>query len=219
MAKKATAQYKQVKNARRQANTRIKRLTKDLQAATSAKAKANITRKIEQFRDALESVRTYSSATGKRVRTSAQVAENLKNLQQLNFSENVLVRGTRRANEATKVEINKASVGMPSIYSETQVKIFYRETMKAWQNVPIEKRNEAIMKYYGEKNLSKLFEEVTRDEKAQEWQWALEVAKNPEASDEDKKRAFEIIKDNQDEFVVSPDLKQSSINIPDIPTD
>lgn len=219
MAKKATAQYKQVKNARRQANTRIKRLTKDLHAATSAKAKENITRKIEQFRDALESVRTYSSVTGKRVRTSTQVAENLKELQRLNFNENARIRGNKAANKATEIEINKASVVASSIYKESQVHIFYRMTQKYWQNSKIENRNDAIMAAKGKYNLANLFEEITSDEKAIEWQWAVEVSKDADASEEDKKKAFKILNDNKDQFQSSPNSKKSNANIPDIPVD
>lgn len=214
---KRTRQYKDVKNARAQAQRRINKLQGMLSTTQYKETRESIQSRLAQYNKALEGVRTYSSKTGKRVRTSEQVAQNLKTLRALNFENNDLVQSMKQANKAMQIEINRASVGLSDVYTKEQVHIFYRETMKYWQNVSnIENRNEAIMKGMGMNNLQKLFKEVTGDEKAIQKQWAMNVINDENATEEDRKKAFDILKDNEDDFQKSPNMNKSDKNIPDI---
>lgn len=201
---KATQQYKRVSNERAKASRRINALQKQLAGAQSPQARIKLQGRITQYQNAIEATRMYSSETGKRVRNRAEIATNLEQLTRINNANSGLVRSQKKANQATQIEINRASVGIESKYTEEQVHYFYRETMKAWQNAPAEQRNEAILNYYGERNLANLFEQITGPEDARQTMWAIETLKNPESSDDDKLTAMNILQDNEDEYVKSP---------------
>lgn len=81
--------------------------------------------------------------------------------------------------------IAQASVGGVSTVSKEEVKIFYGATQKAWEGLPIEKRNQAIKDYFGVETLEEAWEKVFETESAQN---ALKEARRnqePISSDSD----------------------------------
>lgn len=213
MAKTGTSNYaNKTRYERRKANRRIKALQDDLSSAKSQKARSRIRGAISEIEKAIEATRTYSKETGKRIRTAAEVAANVANLARLNISNTFLVGSNKKRNLATAKQINMAGsrdegTRAASQYTKEQVRIFYRATQKAWDrpDVPIERRNEAIMRYYGSHVLSELFDEITTDARNQAIQRANAIIANPENfTDEDRQWAFEVIADNQDDFQLSP---------------
>lgn len=201
----ATERYRRIKNERRRAKTRIKRLEKKLTQVKSQTAVARIKRDIKNIQDAVDATYTYSPTTGKKIRDVQEVSANIENMTRVNNQYSSVVQSNRKSNLATQIEINKASVGESAEYTEDQVHIFYRATQKAWENVPIERRNQAILDYYGYDNLAEAFEEVTSNQKNKDIQRALNIVQNPdEYTDDDRKWAYDVIKDNEDDFQLSP---------------
>lgn len=85
-------------------------------------------------------------------------------------------RGERRRSfNIFRQEMRMASQGVPSAlgdFGREKVKIFWRYTQNIWQrpDVPPEKRLEVIMKAYGAKSLSELFDTIMqRNEKVLEY--------------------------------------------------
>lgn len=196
---KNISQYQKARNARRKAQRRINALEKQLTTAGNHNTREKLKGRIKELTKAVEETRTYSSETGKRVRTASDVAANINRLEKLNKDFSYLTTSQTRSNKAVEVEINRASVGVESMYTETQVKVFYRATQKAWQNRPIAERNKAILDYYGEKSLKKVFEDVVSNEQNSNVQKAIDILQNgSEATDDEKAWALEQLQDNDD---------------------
>lgn len=196
---KNTKQYQKARNERRKAQRRIKALEQQMQKAGNSKTRSKLKGRIEELTKAVESTRMYSTETGKRVRTQSDVAANIEQLSRINSNFSYLTKSQTRSNKSVEIEINRASVGESSMYTNTQVKVFYRATQKAWQNSPIADRNKAILDYYGEKSLKKVFEDVVNNEQNSNVQKAIEILQNgSEATDEEKAWALEQLQDNDD---------------------
>lgn len=196
---KNTKQYQKARNERRKAQRRIKALEQQMQKAGNSKTRSKLKGRIEELTKAVESTRMYSTETGKRVRTQSDVARNIEQLSRINSDFSYLTKSQTRSNKSVEIEINRASVGESSMYTNTQVKVFYRATQKAWQNSPIADRNKAILDYYGEKSLKKVFEDVVNNEQNSNVQKAIEILQNgSEYSDEEKAWALEQLQDNDD---------------------
>lgn len=206
-------QYQHRRNEVRKAQRRIKAIKKLLEASQSTAAQQRLKSQIDTYNSAIEATRTYSSKTGKKIRTQAEVSQNIDALSRINEQNSQLVNVSAkarqlRANKATQKMISMASSSKTenaSPYTKTQVQIFYRATQKAWQNAPLEGRNQAILDYYGMTSLQEVFEQVTGNQRNKDVQRATEIVNNPQDfSEEDRKWAFDVIQDNEDEYQISP---------------
>lgn len=199
-----TSQYNKVRNERRKAQRRIDALQNQYKSAVSPTAKKRLKSQIKSLNAAVEKTYTYSN--GKKIRDSKQVSRAYANLIKKNSNLSNYVHSNAAANRAAAIEINKASVGASSTYSESQVHIFYRSTMKAWQNLPAgSDKNKAILDYYGYASLDEAFNDVTSNEQNVNVQKAIDILNNPkDYTDDDRAWAFNFISDNDDDFTISP---------------
>ena len=207
-----SSNYQRARNARDKAQRRIADLKAQLNDTTNASIKSRIRKDIKRIQRAVSNTRTYSTKTGKRMHTSNQVARGIEKLSSL--LEEFPLKVPRQKNKSFEVRMNMASnksiqgptqnskrtVGEEiSGLTKAQVQIFYRATQKAWQNVPVEQRNEAILKYYHQRDLEKLFNDVLQ--RNEDVEKANEILANPDDyTDAEKKWAYETIQDNDDEF-------------------
>lgn len=211
--------YNQIRNERKKAENRIKKLKQVMKYTQNEDTKRNIKSNIKKLKNAVNSTRTYAKSTGKKIRSKEKVEANFENLKELNTRFDAYTyRGINKKNNATRIEINKASVKADSIYTKYQVETFFKVTQKAWNrpNVDPTKRYEAILKAYGQVDLGRLFDDIVNTEKNLQLQKAREILATPDAgwTDEEKAAAFEILKDNEDEYIVSPDTG-IVVNAPD----
>lgn len=93
-----------------------------------------------------------------------------------------------RSNAVFQQQVNAASGNRPSVlsdaglsegaalrYKDLQTNIFYASTKGIWRNVPVDRRNEAIMAYYGFDSLQDAFDYVmsqNADALAEAREWA-----------------------------------------------
>ena len=123
----------------------------------------------------------------------------------------------------TQHQLNLASVKADSIYTKTEVAIFYRATQRIWQNAPesIENRNIAILSYYNQQRaangLSPLSLKQIVDYVLQENDKVLKVQglKNPAKMSEEERKLYEeaLAADNADNDKGSPPgIGQAVIN-------
>lgn len=211
--------YNQIRNEHKKAENRIKKLKQVLKDTQNEETKRNIKSNIKKLKNAVNSTRTYAKSTGKKIRSKEKVEANFEKLKELNTRFDAYTyRGINKKNNATRIEINKASVKADSIYTKYQVQTFFNVTRKAWNrpNVDPTKRYEAILKAYGEVDLARLFDDIVNNEKNFQLQKAREILATPDAgwTDEEKAAAFEILKDNEDDYIVSPDTG-IVVNAPD----
>lgn len=211
--------YNQIRNERKKADNRIKKLKQVMKDTQNEDTKRNIKSNIKKLKNAVNSTRTYAKSTGKKIRSNEKVEANFENLKELNTRFDAYTyRGINKKNNATRIEINKASVKADSIYTKFQVQTFFNATRKAWNRPGVDptKRYEAILKAYGKVDLAQLFDDIVNNEKNLQLQKAREILATPDAgwTDEEKAAAFEILKDNEDDYIVSPDTG-IVINAPD----
>ena len=211
--------YNQIRNERKKAENRIKKLKQVIKDTQNEDTKRNIKSNIKKLKNAVNSTRTYAKSTGKKIRSKEKVEANFENLKELNTRFDAYTyRGINKKNNATRIEINKASVKADSIYTKYQVQTFFNVTRKAWNRPDVDptKRYEAILKAYGKVDLAQLFDDIVNNEKNLQLQKAREILATPDAgwTDEEKAAAFEILKDNEDEYIVSPDTG-IVVNAPD----
>jgi truncated hemoglobin YjbI len=213
-----SSDYQRARNARDKAQRRIADLKAQLNDTANANIKSRIRKDIKRIQRAVSNTRTYSTKTGKRMHTSKQVARGIDKLNSL--LEEFPLKVPRQKNKSFEVRMNMASnksiqgptqnskrtVGEEiSGLTKAQVQIFYRATQKAWQNVPVEQRNEAILKYYHQRDLEKLFNDVLSDQRNKDVEKANEILANPDDyTDAERKWAYEVIQDNDDEFRYLP---------------
>lgn len=213
-----SSNYQRARNARDKAQRRIADLKAQLNYTTNENIKSRIRKDIKRIQRAVSNTRTYSTKTGKRMHTSKQVARGIEKLSSL--LEEFPLKVPRQKNKLFEVRMNMASnqhiqgpsqnpkrtVGEEiSGLTKAQVQIFYRATQKAWQKVPVEQRNEAILKYYHQRDLEKLFNDVLSDQRNRDVEKANEILANPDDyTDAEKKWAYETIQDNDDEFRYVP---------------
>lgn len=212
--------YNQILNARKKAERRIDKLKKVMKETQNEDTKRNIKSNIRKLKNAVNSTRTYAKSTGKKIRSKEKVDANFENLKELNTRFDAYTyRGINKKNNATRIEINKASVKADSIYTKTQVQIFFMVTRAAWNRPGIDptKRYEAILKAYGKVDLGQLFDDIVNNKKNLQIQKAREILATPDAdwTDEEKAAAFQILKDNEDDYIDSPPDNGRVIYAPD----
>lgn len=206
--------YKRARNVREKAQRRIDDLKRSMKESTSETVRDSLRKDIRRIQRAVSNTRTYSTKTGKRMHTTKQVERGIEKLTQI--LEDYPLKVPKSRNRAFEIRMNMASnqrlqgptrdmkhtVGeeMAGI-TYTQVRIFYRATQKAWQNVPVEQRNEAILRYYHQRDLEAFFNKVLSEQRNNDVKFAAEILENPEDyTDAEKRWAYETLRDNDDEF-------------------
>lgn len=217
-------QYNEARNLREKAERRIAALKKQKKAAQSKEYKKQLQRDIRRLQDAARSTRTYSTKTGKRMRTAEQVSKGIAKLESL--VEEYPLLGVEKRNRSFALRLNLAknsSLQGPtrnagstlgeemSGLTSDEVKVFYRATQHVWDNgkVPIEKRNEAIEAHYkeliGTRDLQRIFDYVLSDQRQQDVLKAKDIVDNPDKyTDAEKKWAYDILQDNESEIRYQP---------------
>ena len=217
-------QYNEARNLREKAERRIAALKKQKKAAQSKEYKKQLQRDIRRLQDAARSTRTYSTKTGKRMRTAEQVSKGIAKLNSL--VEEFPLLGVEKRNRSFALRLNLAknsSLQGPtrnagstlgeemSGLTSDEVKVFYRATQHVWDNgkVPIEKRNEAIEAHYkeliGTRDLQRIFDYVLSDQRQQDVLKAKDIVDNPDKyTDAEKKWAYDILQDNESEIRYQP---------------
>lgn len=217
-------QYNDARNLREKAERRIAALKKQKKAAQSKEYKKQLQRDIRRLQDAARSTRTYSTKTGKRMRTAEQVSKGIAKLESL--VEEYPLLGVEKRNRSFALRLNLAknsSLQGPtrnagstlgeemSGLTSDEVKVFYRATQHVWDNgkVPIEKRNEAIEAHYkeliGTRDLQRIFDYVLSDQRQQDVLKAKDIVDNPDKyTDAEKKWAYDILQDNESEIRYQP---------------
>ena len=217
-------QYNDARNLREKAERRIAALKKQKKAAQSKEYKKQLQRDIRRLQDAARSTRTYSTKTGKRMRTAEQVSKGIAKLTSL--VEEFPLLGVEKRNRSFALRLNLAknsSLQGPtrnagstlgeemSGLTSDEVKVFYRATQHVWDNgkVPIEKRNEAIEAHYNEligtRDLQRIFDYVLSDQRQQDVLKAKDIVDNPDKyTDAEKKWAYDILQDNESEIRYQP---------------
>lgn len=217
-------QYNDARNLREKAERRIAALKKQKKAAQSKEYKKQLQRDIRRLQDAARSTRTYSTKTGKRMRTAEQVSKGIAKLNSL--VEEFPLLGVEKRNRSFALRLNLAknsSLQGPtrnagstlgeemSGLTSDEVKVFYRATQHVWDNgkVPIEKRNEAIEAHYkeliGTRDLQRIFDYVLSDQRQQDVLKAKDIVDNPDKyTDAEKKWAYDILQDNESEIRYQP---------------
>ena len=217
-------QYNDARNLREKAERRIAALKKQKKATQSKEYKKQLQRDIRRLQDAARSTRTYSTKTGKRMRTAEQVSKGIAKLNSL--VEEFPLLGVEKRNRSFALRLNLAknsSLQGPtrnagstlgeemSGLTSDEVKVFYRATQHVWDNgkVPIEKRNEAIEAHYNEligtRDLQRIFDYVLSDQRQQDVLKAKDIVDNPDKyTDAEKKWAYDILQDNESEIRYQP---------------
>lgn len=210
--RKNTRRYNDLRNERRKAQRRINSIQKSLNKTKSEGARKLLERRITNLQNAIDATRTYSKETGKRIQRTKLESEHAMNyLRSVNKASDSYVRSNKIQNKATEIEIRRAGHG--GMYTKREVQLFYKETMSAWNrdDVPTNKRNEAILEAYGERNLADLFDKIVNDGNVQELERAREIIQSPQMYTNDQRRwAYEVLSDNEDEYIVSPNSRKGA---------
>ena len=224
--------YNEMRNLRRKAERRIADLKKQKKNANSASYKKQIQRDITRMREAIRSTRTYSTKTGKRIHSEAQVARGAEKLRSL--IESFPLRGVQQRNRSFAMRLNMAgsklfqgptrnperTLGeeMAGITS-SQVKVFFRATQSAWDkpNVPVEHRLEAIIDKYEEKvgtrDLQTIFDYVMSDQRNADVAKAKDIVANPDKyTDGEKEWAYDVLADNDAEVRYMPTVTAAAVS-------
>lgn len=212
------ANYQKARNLREKAQRRVNDLKKSMNEATSPAVKERIRKDIKRIQRGMSDTRTYSTRTGKRMHTSKQVERGIDRLSRL--LERFPLTTPKSKNESFETRMHMATnqrfqgptlnprrtVGeeMAGI-TRAEVQVFYRATQKAWENAPIEQRDEAIMRYYKQRDLQQLFEDIMANERNTAVIRAHEILENPQDFiDAEKKWAYETLADNDSEVRYVP---------------
>lgn len=151
MAKRNTVGY-QAQLACGKAQRRIKQLQKAINQPTATERYRQWAEtQIKELESGIRGTRMYEN--GKRIKSKSMqtVAHNIERItQSLQKSEGArYYKGDTM--KVTQKELRKASVGVESIYTKTENDVFYRATMEAWRNKPVENRDQIIIDYYNNK--------------------------------------------------------------------
>lgn len=210
--RKNTRRYNDLRNERRKAQRRINSMQKSLNKTKSEGARKLLERRISNLQNAIDATRTYSKETGKKIqRTKLEAEHAMSYLRSLNKISESYVQSNARQNKATEIEIRRAGHG--GMYTKREVQLFYKETMSAWNrdDVPTNKRNEAILESYGERNLADLFDKIVNSGKVQELEKARRIIQSPSNYTSDERRwAYEVLSDNEDSYIVSPNSREGA---------
>lgn len=151
------------KNARKQAERRKAFIAQKMQHADADRQQAYI-RQLDHYNDVIERTRAYSGGKKIQNRTAAERAAAVAELEALNretFTATQERRAAKGSNTQFKAEIKAVSGGqIIEGKTETQVRVFFRATQRAWEGKPVSQRYEAIMDYYKEYDLNVIWDRV-----------------------------------------------------------
>lgn len=164
----------QLGKLRRTAKRRIAQLQKEVNQTSSSKERMFYNQMIDTLRNQIS--RTYQRNPQTRQATGYK-EDDLRlagqNLQRINVAAKIGRGRQARSNFITQQELNTAEsyyfIGpTQGEFTREEVKIFYRATQEAWENLPASAdRNRAILDYYGETDLRSFVEKVTREYNAE----------------------------------------------------
>lgn len=164
----------QLGKLRRTAKRRIAQLQKEVNQTSSSKERMFYNQMIDTLRNQIS--RTYQRNPQTRQATGYK-EDDLRlagqNLQRINVAAEIGRGRQARSNFITQQELNAAEsyyfIGpTQGEFTREEVKIFYRATQEAWENLPASAdRNRAILDYYGETDLRSFVEKVTREYNAE----------------------------------------------------
>lgn len=159
--KKGTPAY-EARLARRRAQRKINRLEKQKkETGIGTRTAMNLQLQINELKEGIKS--TYQKVAGKRVRSAAEVVQNLRKLESYSPSVQTQrrnIQASRELSNATKPE----NAGT-SKYSEGDVHIFFAATIRAWQGKPASERMQSIMEYYHVSDLGAFIDYVLEQNK------------------------------------------------------
>lgn len=159
--KKGTPAY-EARLARRRAQRKINRLEKQKKdTGVGTRTAMNLQLQINELQEGIKS--TYQKVAGKRVRSAAEVTQNLRKLESYSPSVQTQrrnIQASRELSNATKPEYAGTSK-----YTEGDVHIFFAATIRAWQGKPASERMQAIMEYYHVSDLGAFIDYVLKQNK------------------------------------------------------
>lgn len=199
MARKKNTFAQVARNIRRQADRKIARLKQMESEAKDTYLKHGARLRREALEEAKKGTYYRYTENGVSVKTTEESRREAlqKSAQLLKSLQHVSAAG-RRNLASTQTQLNAASVGAASMYTQEQVRIFYRATQAAWQRpgVKLQDRNQAILEYYGYENLSQLVSDVL----------TMNVAAEEAAR---KTKAMEKLTAEQEEYVTESDVREA----------
>lgn len=150
---------------RKTAKRRIARLEKEIARSDSEKDIRAFRQQIDTIREQIS--RTYQrdpmsyKATGY---TNDELRRARQNLERTNAASKIGTSSQDRKNFLTQQELNMASRGSNlGEFTKEQVSFFYAGTQEAWENLTSTvNRNQAILDYFGEKDLRELVRKVLK---------------------------------------------------------
>lgn len=159
----------QLGKLRRTAKRRIAQLEREVSRTSSDKERLFYNQMIDTLRNQISLTYQINPQTRK---ATGYTRDNLRlagqNLQRVNVSAQIGRGQQSRQNFITQQELNMAEsyhfIGpVQGEFTREEVRIFYRATQEAWENLPASAdRNRAILDYYGETDLRSFVEKVTR---------------------------------------------------------
>ena len=120
---------------------------------------------------------TYGSKSDSEITSILQTVADVKSTTEFGTE-------TRKEKIFTR-NIAQASIGGVSTLSKEEVKIFYGATQKAWEGLPIEKRNQAIKDYFGVESIEEAWEKVFETKSAKDALKESRKNQEPISSDSD----------------------------------
>lgn len=142
MAKTGTTGY-YARLARRKIDRKIKALQKSLTQALDQRQTEYAKKQIRELESERKSTYQFNPKTHKRIegRNSETIATNLERINTRIAYTKIPTQQKGDTFATTQNELNKANVGLPSVYSKTEVGVFYKATQKLWQDSDLKETN------------------------------------------------------------------------------
>ena len=180
---------------RRRANVSIARLKEVIAKTSSPLAQKGAEKRIERL-ETLISGTYLRDSNGKKLKApTPEISQNVQHLAKEIQSTRYASKVGQRSLAATQRQLNMASAGdTASIYTESDVRIFYRATQRLWEGHPVSERNKVILEKTGYERLSDLVADVLA---------ANEVARNK------AENYRNLTKEQREQMDEEPDVKEA----------
>ena len=221
MAKKLSSEISAVRKRMKRRIAKAEKNLAGMASKTTERYKA-LQAEIKSYKEALGATYKFDPNTGKKVEgySPSKRAQAIENLISVTARANKLVdkKLNMQITEQTRIELNRASVGAPSKYTQAEQNIFYQKTKNLWEGATnVKERNQLILKNGGYNNLQEAVEDILGATE-QDIIKAYEIAQHPDKySEEEVKQARKLLYDNFDAQQVSPPTRKQSGNIPERP--
>lgn len=158
----------QAESARRKGERRIERLDSVIRADNVSERIRNwAIRQKHEIKSAIQGTRQYSKE-GKRYKSKSKsyIQAQIERLNQAVSEVAPRYTATGDTFEVTQRELNRASIKQPSVYTQTEAKLFYRATQKIWQKEGVGEhdRNEAILEHFNSERKAKGLKSLSLEE-------------------------------------------------------